>query len=328
MKNVRVFIPILLIGTLIISQMACGDQSSNISKAKLKDLHHDIISAENYAKQSNCDESIKYYKKAVYNSQFLKDDDKIIFYKELSASLNMSIDNNDECINLLSYIFEVISNGDVFRNNRFEFVEILRKIYRLKIKDKVKSAFYEKGFEIIKDINWKVGKYSYVWGDAYCDIFDKYLSIEPRSYLNFKGIKKYNKNQHISGKVICILDDEIQGIMIDRYMMSNLPEEIKAETPQEVNTIILSEHRSTEVGYYYDPQKVSVGYKNTKAYRRDIKIKIINTKTSEILYKKEIFSYPAKTISLQPSSVSGDVRGIYPTEEIDKFIIDVVRMIQ
>ena len=135
--------------------------------------------------------------------------------------------------------------------------------------------------------------------------FDEYVSI------GLKSSTHTYSDEYLPGKVVVINKED--NNFDDLYF--SLPGELKAENPEEVDTIIWTSCKSSQTGTYTD---------GSKAYRIVCRLTIIDKKDSSILHQKEFYGNAPAYMKTTGGSRSGDRPDTEMKSYLETLKIDVV----
>ncbi len=110
-----------------------------------------------------------------------------------------------------------------------------------------------------------------------------YFSSHLNAYLNSSYTQAEKNSPYIRGKVVIV---DIDKRNIDYLVHPKLPDSIRAQKPDEVETIVLVTWRKQKEGEY---KEVETGSVTGDAYRSMAHIRLIDWVSKEILVEKDFF---------------------------------------
>lgn len=96
-------------------------------------------------------------------------------------------------------------------------------------------------------------------------------------WMNTAGLRQTYDDPYIRGKVVMI---DTRRKEVDRWMQFELPDALRAHTPQEVGTVVLVTAEQVHVGYYVDEK---TGERTGEAHRGDVHLTVIDVKDGKLV---------------------------------------------
>lgn len=108
------------------------------------------------------------------------------------------------------------------------------------------------------------------------DVFKPYL----KNYISGKYAQEFTNEPYIRSKVLSI---DVNDTTVDEFTFTKFPEELRANKPEEIGTLLLCEWYEVKEGEYYNEE---TRQKTGDAYRSYANISIIDFKEKKLIYIK------------------------------------------